>query len=51
MTRQTVTLDRLEQIAFAGHHTIAVDTARNVGYLRRGRVMYEAPLSELERVS
>jgi hypothetical protein len=51
MRRQLVTLDRLEQIAFAGHHQIAVDTARNVGHLRRGRVMYEAPLPELEPAS
>jgi hypothetical protein len=51
MTVTTVTLDRLEQIAFNGHHQIAVDATRNVGYLRRGRVMYESPLSELEPAS
>ena len=45
MTRQLVTLARLTQLAHAGNHRPAVDTARNVAYLRRGRVMYEAPLT------
>jgi hypothetical protein len=46
MTTRRITLDRLEQIAHAGRHTITVDATRRIAYLRRGQTKYVAPLAE-----
>lgn len=51
MTTHTVTLDDLERLAFDSGAQIAVDSTQRKAYLRRGRVLYVAPLAELEQAS
>jgi len=41
-----VTIDRLRQIALSVRMAVAVDTRRNVAYLRVAQTKYEAPLGD-----
>jgi len=47
VTVRLVTIDRLRQIALSVRMAVAVDTRRNVAYLRVGQSLYEAPLGDV----
>jgi len=47
VTVRLVTIDRLRQIARSVRMAVAVDTRRNVAYLRVAQTVYEAPMKDV----